>query len=192
MTQALSNPAAPADRLLSAAQILLPHVLSGERIQRVQINAAMETAFDGRNAHGRWTQRDSFIALEIASILALRQSRSNEEHSSPIKALEHLSRQLPTQTVRSEEQIALQHFSTPPGLAWMVATLAAIQPDDLVLEPSAGTGMLAAWVDEVRGSTSMKSIKGVPKSSGCSFLKLLPASRMAFRSAGSESNPRSF
>jgi hypothetical protein len=52
---------------------------------------------------------------------------------------------LPTQTVRSEEQVEHQHFSTPLGLAWLAAHLADIQPDDAVLEPSAGTGMLAIW-----------------------------------------------
>ncbi len=44
---------------------------------------------------------------------------------------------------RSEESQALQQFSTPIGLAHVAAVAAAITPADLVLEPSAGTGLLA-------------------------------------------------
>ena len=46
---------------------------------------------------------------------------------------------------RSEEQIELQQFSTPPRIAWLAARAAAIGKDELMLEPSAGTGMLAVW-----------------------------------------------
>lgn len=56
--------------------------------------------------------------------------------------LHNLEGRLPTQTVRSEEQVEHQQFSTPLGLAWLAAHFADIQPDDVVLEPSAGTGML--------------------------------------------------
>ena len=50
---------------------------------------------------------------------------------------------LPTQTRRSEESESLQQFSTPIGLAYVASVAAAITPADVVLEPSAGTGLLA-------------------------------------------------
>src|SRR5262245_56188500 len=50
---------------------------------------------------------------------------------------------LPTHTRRSEESEALQQFSTPIGLAFVASAAAAITPADVVLEPSAGTGLLA-------------------------------------------------
>jgi len=50
---------------------------------------------------------------------------------------------LPTHTRRSEESEALQQFSTPIMLGLAVSAAAAITPDDIVLEPSAGTGLLA-------------------------------------------------
>src|SRR3546814_13378845 len=50
----------------------------------------------------------------------------------------------PTQTVRSEEQIEWQQFSTPVDLAAVAFVLAAIRPDDIILEPSAGNGLLVA------------------------------------------------
>ncbi len=50
---------------------------------------------------------------------------------------------LPTETRRSETSQALQQFSTPVELAFVAALAARLSADDLVLEPSAGTGMLA-------------------------------------------------
>ena len=49
----------------------------------------------------------------------------------------------PSHTKRSEEQVRLQQFSTPLPLAYAALQAAAIRPGDTVLEPSAGTGMLA-------------------------------------------------
>src|ERR671935_66108 len=50
---------------------------------------------------------------------------------------------LPTHTRRSEESESLQQFSTPVGLAFVASAAAKITPADVVLEPSAGTGLLA-------------------------------------------------
>ena len=54
---------------------------------------------------------------------------------------------LPTHTRRSEESEALQQFSTPIALGFAASTAAAITPADLVLEPSAGTGLLAIFAE---------------------------------------------
>ena len=54
---------------------------------------------------------------------------------------------------RSEESQALQQFSTPIALGFAAATAAAITPTDLVLEPSAGTGLLAIFA-EIGGAVS--------------------------------------
>jgi len=60
-------------------------------------------------------------------------------------AFARLEALLPGQTVRSEEQIELQQFATPPRIAWILARACALAPDETLLEPSAGTGMLAVW-----------------------------------------------
>lgn len=144
MTSPPSDPFRHAAHLLVAAQTVCPQVLSGEKIARSILNSAMEVTFSAKNINGMWNQRDGFIALEMATILALQRDRLSNEQITALKALEHLSRQLPTQTVRSDDQIALQHFSTPPGLAWLASTLAEIGDQDHILEPSAGKGMLSA------------------------------------------------
>lgn len=67
----------------------------------------------------------------------------------PIEAvstvLRPLQKRLPTQTWRSETQIAYQQFSTPVPIAYLAANLLNIRPDETVLEPSCGTGCLAVW-----------------------------------------------
>ncbi|MBB4860879.1 hypothetical protein HNO88_004225 [Novosphingobium chloroacetimidivorans] len=57
---------------------------------------------------------------------------------------------LPTQTVRSEDQIRYQHFSTPLDLAGLVVLLAQAKPTDDVLEPGAGHGSLVALLADVK------------------------------------------
>ncbi|MCE7963557.1 MAG: hypothetical protein DYH05_13845 [Acidobacteria bacterium ACB1] len=59
--------------------------------------------------------------------------------------LKPLQNRIPTQTWRSETQIAFQQFSTPATIAYLAAYLLNIQPDETVLEPSCGTGSLAVW-----------------------------------------------
>src|SRR5260370_12876165 len=54
---------------------------------------------------------------------------------------------LPTPPRRAEESEALQQFSTPIALGLAASTAAAITPADVVLEPSAGTGLLAVLAE---------------------------------------------
>lgn len=57
--------------------------------------------------------------------------------------LEDLGALLPTRTRRDDEVLAFDQFSTPPALAFAAAWLGSPKADDLVLEPSGGTGALA-------------------------------------------------
>ena len=56
-------------------------------------------------------------------------------------------RTTPTHTRRSQESETLQQFSTPVALGLAVSAAAAITPSDVVLEPSAGTGLLAVFAE---------------------------------------------
>ena len=58
----------------------------------------------------------------------------------------------PSHTKRSNEQVRLQQFSTPLPLAYAALQAAAIRPGDTVLEPSAGTGMLAVMAKCAMGA----------------------------------------
>ncbi len=140
-------PAAAARQYAAACQIALS-LQDDAPLQRSLANKAMTAAFGSASADGAWTQRDSFVAIEVASILALRATRLPKDPKAILHQLAQFESRLPTQTVRSEEQVAAQHFSTPLGLAWLVAHLAVIGADDIVLEPSAGIGMLATWAGQ--------------------------------------------
>lgn len=59
--------------------------------------------------------------------------------------LRTFQKRLPTQTWRSETQIAYQQFSTPVTIAFLAAYLLNIKQGETVLEPSCGTGCLAVW-----------------------------------------------
>lgn len=52
---------------------------------------------------------------------------------------------LPTQSWRSTVQLLNQQFSTPAPIGYLMAHLLKIRECDIVLEPSCGTGNLAAW-----------------------------------------------
>ena len=71
-----------------------------------------------------------------------------------------LTEKLPTQTWRSNEQNKWQQFSTPPGIAYLMAYQLNLKPKEQVLEPSAGTGSLAVWTGELITRTHTNEIDG--------------------------------
>ena len=119
-------------------------------LDRKVLNEACNAAFNGSNANGAWSQRDSFEIMEQGLV---HHARTLEPITSieQIAILDQLSRALPTQTVRSEDQIRFQQFSTPLELAGLMILLAQPKPSDTVLEPSAGNGALVAMLPKVKG-----------------------------------------
>jgi len=61
------------------------------------------------------------------------------------EVLRPLQERLPSQTWRSANQVTYQQFSTPATIAYLAAYLMNLSGSDTVLEPSCGTGSLAAW-----------------------------------------------
>lgn len=127
-----------------AARTIAALLASDGAITRRQLNDAMVQAFGGSDADGRWTQRDSFEMLEHALALHLASDGHRIDTLADIATSSTLMHRLPTQTVRSEEQIELQQFSTPADIAALAMLFAAIGAEDVVLEPSAGNGLLIA------------------------------------------------
>jgi predicted RNA methylase len=131
-----------------AAERLLPSVTRGEAISTELLRTAMTSAFGGTDAEGAWDWKTAYDVCEVVQVLFLRKfgSAIRARSASPAAALAMHARVaslFPTHTRRSEESQALQQFSTPIPLAFVAAAAAAMTPDDLVLEPSAGTGLLA-------------------------------------------------
>ena len=127
-----------------AARTIATLLAGSAPIVRRDLNAAMTEAFGGSDADGRWTQRDSFEMLEHALAMHLVARPYELDGFASVRAASAIMERLPTQTVRSEEQIDLQQFSTPVDIAAIAVLMAAIGPEDIVLEPSAGNGLLIA------------------------------------------------
>ncbi|MBO6727767.1 MAG: strawberry notch family protein, partial [Rhizobiaceae bacterium] len=134
--------------LHQAATLLLPQLEGGQPIDQACLRAAMEAAFGGSDAGGAWVWKDGYEAVEVAQVLMLlkfgglmrKQAGSTGRFLAMIDRLAALA---PPHTRRSETSQRLQQFSTPLPLGAIVAQAAGIRAGDLVLEPSAGTGLLA-------------------------------------------------
>jgi predicted RNA methylase len=138
----------PAARIVAAARLILPHLELGRRVDAANLRAAMESAFAGSDAEGAWDWKTAYDVCEAATILFVRRfgPAMRVRAATPAAMLPMLAKiagLLPTHTRRSEESEALQQFSTPIGLGLAASIAAAITPSDIVLEPSAGTGLLA-------------------------------------------------
>ena len=143
----------PASAIAGAAGRLLPHLERGQRIDAGMLRAAMEAAFGASDAAGAWDWKSAYEACEAATVLFLRKfgPAMQARAATPAARLSMLTKVaglLPTHTRRSEESQALQQFSTPIPLGFCAAAAAAITPADLILEPSAGTGLLAILANE--------------------------------------------
>jgi hypothetical protein len=114
-------------------------------INRANLLWAMETAYGSTAAEGRWSLRDAYDVLEVAQVMFLRDADLGRKPADRLAALSALTSSLPTHSVRSEQQIELQQFSTPAPVAFLTALAARITASDVVLEPSAGTGLLAVF-----------------------------------------------
>ena len=139
-------------RLLAAARILLDTLQAGHRLSATVLRVALTKAFGGTDSQGAWAWKDAYDAAEAAAVLFLRRyglAMRREAGAGPqgpaamLAMLERLAALEPSHTRRSEEQVRLQQFSTPLPLAYAAVQAAAIRPGDRVLEPSAGTGLLA-------------------------------------------------
>src|SRR5260370_3403862 len=72
--------------------------------------------------------------------------------------LARLAGRLATQTRRSEESEKLQQFWTPIALGSVAAEAAAVTSADVVLEPWAGTGLLAIFAELARARVALNEI----------------------------------
>ena len=158
--------------LLAAAASLLPSLEAGRALDAPVLRQAMTGAFGASDSDGAWVWKDAYEAAEAALVLFLqrygramrREAGSRPDGSAAmLRMLETLAALEPSQTRRSEEQLRLQQFSTPLPLAYAALQAAAIRPGDTVLEPSAGTGMLAVMAacalgNEAAGSLHLNEI----------------------------------
>ncbi|MBM2324172.1 strawberry notch-like NTP hydrolase domain-containing protein, partial [Marivita cryptomonadis] len=102
----------------------------------------MRETFHGSDAGGAWDWRMAYDLMQAAAVQVLLRG---DGAAGDIAAARLLASRLLTETRRSEQQIRLQQFSTPLPFAAMVVRAAAVRKGETLLEPSAGTGALAAF-----------------------------------------------
>ncbi|MBA5690544.1 strawberry notch-like NTP hydrolase domain-containing protein [Rugamonas apoptosis] len=125
-------------------------IKSGRPFSATELFAAADAAFGGTCARGQYTPRDAYDAMEAGVNMAimaegLTPHGSVEDALVKLDRLERIMRCLPQQTRRAGETESHDQFSTVPPLAFVGAWAANIARDDLVLEPSAGTGAQAIF-----------------------------------------------
>ncbi|CAG0987436.1 MAG: methylase [Rhizobiaceae bacterium] len=158
-----SHPIDTAQPIHQAAERLLPFLEQGKPISTAVLGGAMTDNFGGTDAEGFWVWKHAYEALEAAQVQFLRRFGSAilSRSSSPQAALAMMKRiaeLVPTHTRRSDESQAMQQLSTPLPLAFVAAHAAAISCSDLVLEPSAGTGLLAVHANIARASLALNEL----------------------------------
>lgn len=133
--------------ILAVAKQISDKLSSNKPLDMKQARDFMTKAFNGSDADGKWNWTDFYEAQEIAFLDRLSGLNGKKLLGMPpLDAMSTLAEELNrtlTHTKRTEESVRLQQFSTPPHLAYLAALLASPTKADLVLEPSAGTGLLA-------------------------------------------------
>ena len=169
-----SQPAAPslfdapgtrdqAANVLAAARALAVHLARSRPLDRRLVADVMTLTFGGSDADGVWCWRDAYEAIEAAMVLQIRRLapqvvRLEDAPAEIATLLAAVSRLGLTHSRRSEAQVALDQFSTPPELAALAVLAAQVRPGDRVLEPSAGTGLIAAVAEGCGGVLSLNEM----------------------------------
>ena len=152
--------------IIVAAHDLLGHLAAGRRFDAPAIRTAMQSAFGASDASGAWDWKTAYEAVEVAQLLFLRRygpaiHAKTDDPFERLKLIERIARLAPTQTRRSEEMVEFQQFSTPLGLAWVAGFAAQFQPGELVLEPSAGTGLQAIHAELAGSQLALNEVADV-------------------------------
>lgn len=157
----LAANSAPA--IVAVAEALQPDLAQGLQIDALRLRREMEHAFGGSDATGAWDWKLAYEAGEVALIFFLRKfgrallARAGSP-AALLPILAKLAGLLPTHTRRSEEMERFQQFSTPLPMGLAALAAAQITPRDLVLEPSAGTGLLAIFAEIAGGSLALNEL----------------------------------
>ena len=146
---AASGSMTKAGAIARAAHDLLLHLERGQRIDAPMLRTAMESAFGASDADGGWNWKTAYDACEAATVLFLRKFGPAMRAQCSIR-LPRCCRCWqrstvffpPTPAVRKRAK-RFSNSRTPIAIGICGEHAAAITPADVVLEPSAGTGLLA-------------------------------------------------
>jgi predicted RNA methylase len=115
---------------------------AGKRFEQKEVIAVMDECCGGSATEGLWHWKRAYDLIEGAFAHFLMENRDFSDFDS-------LQGFVPHQTARSQKSVEMQQFSTPLAIANIVAVAAQLNLADTVLEPSAGTGILASFAARV-------------------------------------------
>jgi len=152
-----------AANILAAARALSPQLNRSRALDRRLVANVMTTTFGGSDTEGAWIWRDAYDAVEAALVLQIRRlgpqiGRLEDAPAEIAALLANLADLGLTHTRRSEEQVALDQFSTPPQLGALAVLAAQVRAGDQVLEPSAGIGLLAVLAEACGATLTLNEI----------------------------------
>lgn len=131
-----------------AAYTIKNHLDKRGALRHRDLSALLTSLYGGSDAQGLWDWGLAHDAAEAAIGLMVKAKRRSlfgpkADIKRTIQTLNQFEALLPTRTRRTDETQTLQQFSTPLPLALAAVVAAQIKPGELVLEPSAGTGLMA-------------------------------------------------
>lgn len=138
------------------ADFVAAQLNNGEKITSTDLQTAANNAYGGTQAEGAYDVKSMTDALELgvnkyllSAVMENSDTFNSDNAGDAVDSIHKINEdildKIPTQTKRSDEQISLQQFSTPPNIAYTAAWTANIDSSDSVLEPSAGIGGLAVF-----------------------------------------------
>lgn len=163
------------------SDVVFGKLSSGEKITTQELQAAANDAYGGTMAEGAYDVKAMTDALELGVnryiIDHVRKNQGDFNSENAYDAQDSIAEidddilaLIPTQTKRTEEQISMQQFSTPPNIAYLASWVANIDGTDTVLEPSAGIGGLASFAKADGATVYVNELSG----SRLAMLKELP------------------
>ena len=151
------------------ADYVAERLAEGETINSKDLQAVANEAFGGTQSEGAYDAHAMTDAMELGvnkhllSMIGKNEDTFNSDSAADaVEAIHKIDTdilaKIPTQTKRSDEQISLQQFSTPPNIAYVAAWAANIDATDVALEPSAGIGGLATFAKAFGAETVVNEL----------------------------------
>ena len=166
-TLPLFLPQAPPDKvsgLIHAATLLAQLLGQGRALDSRALRSAMETAFGGTDAEGAWLWKDAYEALRGGAGAVPAQIRGGDARPRRLGRGDARNADPPFAAARRRRPAAPRNPSSCSNSrrrsrsASSAIEAATLTPADLVLEPSAGTGMLAIFAELARARLALNEI----------------------------------
>ncbi len=136
---------------------MLERLRRGEATTIEEFYELADTAWGGTRSEGTYSEPEAYNVMEMAgNLFILEQMQENRQgdgiavttdaaKSQAAAIRDFVEQNLPRQDMRDPERDEFQQYSTPFSYGYVLNWVADVRGDDVVLEPSAGTGNIAIY-----------------------------------------------